>query len=115
MLNFMRNDLPKPQLKKSMRQLVEKWLELVESEEAVLFADGFDEAILGLSLDNPKEGFRVIYDYSKCISILEERDGMALEEAEEFFSFNVVGAWVGKGTPLYVLTKDSLEEVEEYL
>jgi hypothetical protein len=110
----MRNELPIPNLKKSMRQLVEKVVE--SSEEDVLFANGFDEAILGLSLDNPKEGLRVIYDYSKCISILEERDGMTLEEAEEFFSFNVVGAWVGEGTPLYVLTKDFLEEeVEEYL
>jgi hypothetical protein len=28
-------------------------------------------------------------------------DGMSQEEAEEYFSFNVEGAWVGENTPLF--------------
>lgn len=29
------------------------------------------------------------------------RDGMSLEDAEEFFEFNVIGSWVGDGTPCF--------------
>ncbi len=30
-----------------------------------------------------------------------ERDGMTDEEAIEFFEFNIKGAYMGEGTPLY--------------
>ena len=29
-------------------------------------------------------------------------EGMTAEEAEEFFSFNTLGAWVGDGTPVFL-------------
>jgi hypothetical protein len=38
------------------------------------------------------------------------RDGMDREEAMDFFSFNVSGAYVGKGTPIF-MWKMSLEEM----
>jgi hypothetical protein len=31
-----------------------------------------------------------------------DRDGMDYDEAQEFFEFNVVGAYVGAHTPIYV-------------
>lgn len=38
------------------------------------------------------------------------KDGMSHEEAIEFFYFNVIGAWIGEGTPCFaVLTDDILE------
>ena len=43
-----------------------------------------------------------MYDTDKCLAILRERDGMTEEEAEEYFYFNVVGAWVGDYTPCFV-------------
>jgi hypothetical protein len=30
------------------------------------------------------------------------KQGMDEEEAEEFFSFNTLGAWVGENTPLFL-------------
>ena len=30
------------------------------------------------------------------------RDGMTYEEAFEFFDFNIMGAWVGKKTPMFL-------------
>jgi hypothetical protein len=30
------------------------------------------------------------------------RDGMSWEEAQEFFDFNIKGAWVGPNTPVFV-------------
>ncbi len=29
-------------------------------------------------------------------------EGMTAEEAEEFFTFNTLGAWVGDGTPMFL-------------
>ena len=63
-----------------------------------LFADGFDDAIIGY--DAVK--FTVVYDYDKCSDILMKRDGMTKHEAHEFMEFNVVGAYVGDFTPIFI-------------
>jgi hypothetical protein len=74
-----------------------------------LVADGFDEAIIGIGRQFNKN--LVIYDEDKCIQILMERDGMTDEEAIEFFEFNVVGAYVGEYTPIYVRLGTTLQDV----
>jgi hypothetical protein len=61
-----------------------------------LSADGFDDAIIGVS------NYKIVYSRTKCIHILIERDGMTFDEAEEFFDFNVEGAYVGRKTPIWV-------------
>ena len=60
-----------------------------------LIADGFDEAIIGVDLLSE----RIIYSVSKCLKILC-RD-MPEEEAIEYFEYNVVGAYMGKNTPIW--------------
>ena len=42
------------------------------------------------------------YDRDRCIDILIKRDGMDYDEAVEFFNFNVIGAWVGEMTPVFM-------------
>jgi len=42
----------------------------------------------------------VAYDYDKVISIFA-RD-MGYEDAIEHFDFNVIGAWLGEGTPIFI-------------
>jgi len=69
------------------------------SNKETLLADGFDDAIIGL--DTSQEVFRVIYDRDKMIDMLRYRDGMDLEEAIEYLEYNVWGAYVGEGTPIY--------------
>jgi hypothetical protein len=44
----------------------------------------------------------VVYDAEAVIAILCQRDGMERDEAEEFFDYNVQGAWIGESTPLFV-------------
>lgn len=78
---------------------------LAEIDASLLLADGFDEAIVGYG-QRCSEPPVVIYDRSKCLEILM-RDGMTLEEAEEFFSFNVEGAWVGPRTPVFLHNLES--------
>jgi hypothetical protein len=73
-------------------------------EEEILYADGFEDAFMGHA-----EIFNktiAIYDKAKCLEILVERDGMTEEEAEEYFNFNVIGAYVGENTPGFLTHKD---------
>ena len=49
---------------------------------------------------------RMCYDYDKCVQLLVDRDGMDLEEAEEFFAFNILGAYVGEHTPVFLWSRE---------
>jgi hypothetical protein len=80
------------------RQEILEYVENYNPEEAVFLADGFDEAFLGIGQQFNR--FFAVYDRFKCIQILSK--DMTLEEAEEYFDFNVVGAYVGENTPVFV-------------
>ena len=73
--------------------------ELSEEYEGLLFADGFDDAILGVA---ERIGMEAVVAYStpKIIEILA-RD-MTEDEAVEYFEFNILGAYVGERTPVFV-------------
>ena len=86
-----------PNDKKSVSDIVKEYL--LENEIEALTADGFDEAMIGLF--HRFNTTVVAYDYDKCIELLI-RDGMTSEDAEEYFSFNVLGAWVGESTPAFL-------------
>jgi hypothetical protein len=72
-----------------------------QGEYELLFADGFDDALLGLIQQFTKPP-AACYDYRACVRVLMRRDGMLEEDAEEFMEFNVVGAWVGDATPYFL-------------
>jgi hypothetical protein len=76
--------------------------ELVDiyNDEELLFADGFDDCIIGVS-SGFDSAYKIVYDIGKIIDRLIA-DGMSSEEAEEYFDFNILGAYVGDRTPLYV-------------
>lgn len=71
---------------------------LSEISEEILLADGFEDALLGYVQIFNKTA--ALYDRTKCIEILT-RDGMSHDEAEEYFEFNVTGAYVGDHTPAF--------------
>lgn len=73
----------------------EELLDLYPDEE-FLFADGYDDAIIGVW-----DGV-VVYDMGHIIWMLQEESGMSNEEAVEFFDFNIAGAYMGEKTPIYV-------------
>lgn len=66
----------------------------------ILVADGLEEAFIGVAQQYNK--YFALYDRDAAIKIFMDRDDMTLEEAEEWFEFNVVGAWVGENTPAFV-------------
>ena len=45
---------------------------------------------------------RIVYSVKKVLEVLMKRDGMDLDEAREFFDFNIGGAYVGQGGPVFV-------------
>jgi hypothetical protein len=68
--------------------------------EGALLADGFEEALIG-TVRQFNRGPIALYDYNKCVQILMDRDGMPEEDAHEHMEFNVLGAWMGEGTPAF--------------
>jgi len=77
---------------------IEEWYPDVE----LLSADGFEDAIIGVAYDKTTSTYKLVYSKTKCLEILITRDKMSKEEAEEYFDFNVEGAYVGDATPIYV-------------
>ena len=71
---------------------------LLEDEEC-LVADGFDEAVIGISFGaNPV----AVYSVQKIIDILTEDDEMSVDDAIEHFEYNIAGSYLGEKTPIYV-------------
>lgn len=64
-------------------------------EKEFLTADGFDSAIIGVVDD------KIVYSVAQCLQILVEQ-GLNLNEAAEFFDYNVRGAYMGELTPIWV-------------
>ena len=79
-----------------------KWVRAEAGDDnTVLLADGFEAVFVGLGWQFTLP--LAVYDRDKCIKILMDRDKMAEDEAEEFFNFNVLGAYAGKQTPVFLV------------
>ena len=71
-----------------------------------MLAVGFEEALIGYG--NQFNNHVAIYDREKCIDILMTRDGMSVDEAAEYFEYNVQGAYVGEETPVFMNYKENI-------
>ena len=85
-----------------------------------LLAEGFDDAIIGVS-DVFRDGSNnmvVAYDKNKILEILVERDGMEELEAEEYFIHHIDDNYVGGNFPIFIDFMWALageEEESEYV
>ena len=80
---------------------------LADENPGAMFADGWDDAILGVAriyVGDPV----VVYDLGKIVDALIE-DGATREDALEYVQFNITGAYVGEGTPAFL---DRIEDWE---
>ena len=84
------------------------------SDDRTLFADGFDDAIIGLWNDTSTGINRVVYDGTKMVDILTDDDGMPEDQAMEYLQFNTFNAYYGKGTPIYV-TVMTRQDIDHYI
>lgn len=89
-----------PSLRSEIHQFVDDFFPSESEENGVLLADGFEKAFIGVGSAYYNAPCAV-YDYEKCLTVLME-NGCDYEEAIEYFEFNVIGAYVGKQTPIFV-------------
>jgi hypothetical protein len=86
----------------------------------MLKIDGFDGALIGIATvwqraDDGEGAERVdtlIYDGEQIVNTLCQESGLSYEEALEYISFNIEGAYVGSNTPIIVWSCD-MSRVEE--
>ena len=71
-----------------------------ETGITVLFADGFDDAIMGIG--RSFQDYKLIYSRDKVLEILMDEHDMDITEAEEYYEYNIAGAYVGKSTPIFM-------------
>ena len=69
----------------------------------LLFADNFDNAIIGVSM-GISCGTKVVYDAEEMARTLVVSEGITEEEAWEYLEFNTFNAYVGDNTPIFVST-----------
>ncbi|CAK0762387.1 conserved hypothetical protein [Gammaproteobacteria bacterium] len=91
--------------------------EIKEINPEAIILDGFNEAIIGLG-ERINLGPVVAYDVEKILNILAldmEVDESDLQEGEtienvkysmalEYFEYNILGAWMGEFTPVFITT-----------
>lgn len=88
-------------------------VELAERHEVLVLEPRatFDRALVGVT-DKPKDHwprkggvFVAEYSIPLCIKAMMQDNEWGEEEATEFFEFNTAGAWVGEGTPTFVMRR----------
>src|SRR4030095_9358792 len=77
-------------------------IDLLSDEEQLALLEGpeFDAALVGLA-ERYGQPRIACYDYDKVITILK-RQGMSDEEAVEWYDYNLIGAWMGETTPIFL-------------
>lgn len=77
-----------------MRELI---LEYYGDSDDILFADGFDDCIIGFEPNL----WKVVYSRNLCINLMKDMLEDE-EEAIEYLEYNTFSAYVGPNTPIWV-------------
>ena len=82
------------------REEIDEFVSNATSQE-VLIADNLDEGFVGV--DTESDTPRAVYSIERCIKQLSE--DMTLDEATEYFWYNVAGS-CGEGYPIFISTPE---------
>jgi aspartyl/asparaginyl-tRNA synthetase len=74
----------------------EQIIEELDENEEIIFADGFDDAIIGKIYETNV----VVYSFTKAMEILQKN--MTEEQAVDFLHFNTLSV-MGEGMPVWVM------------
>jgi hypothetical protein len=85
--------------------------EINKDDYQLIKVEGHDNAYLGVGVSFG-ELDRLVYDTDIIIDNLKKQ-GMTQEEAQEYFNYNIVDAYLGQKMPVYV-SKISLEDLNNY-
>lgn len=84
---------------------IEDVLDLLRDNECYTY-DGLDDAIVGYTCSI---NLAAVYDYGKCVEIFMDQ-GMSEIDAIEFLNYNVVSAYIGDSTPVFITTIDESQK-----
>ena len=90
------------------RRLVEEALAEIEVDECIIL-DGLDSAIAGIGSQYGKPTL-IVYDEALVIKTLVDDQEMTLDEAWEYYEYNIKHAYYGEGTPIIMQSMDTLAE-----
>jgi len=82
-------------------KFTKEYLELAAPE--AMKADGYDDCIVGIGHRCGSTAV-LVYDIDMVVAKIMKRDNCDYEDALDFFEYNIVGAYVGEGTPLFMNT-----------
>jgi len=92
-----------------MENKIKDFLEYMgDINDEALYPTDLDDAIIGM-VERFGQSPLILLSRKKCLEIFMERDKMTSEEAEEYFEFNVIGSWVGDGTPCFATLIEDVE------
>jgi hypothetical protein len=74
---------------------IDKIIEMYPDETFLIVSD-MDEAIIGVDINT----FRLVYSVEKIYEVLMK--SMSREDAIDYFDYNIVGAYMGDMTPIFV-------------
>jgi hypothetical protein len=73
----------------------------MEDDEIIVYPE-IEDALMGVTMNSVNVPDKAVYSFEKCIDIFMSR-GLSYEEAREHVEINFVGAYVGEGTPVFVM------------
>lgn len=76
-------------------------LQIIPEDDEVLFLEpaAYDAAIVGVG---ERFGGLMAVVYDRDLVIEQLLQDMDAQEAEEFFEVNIIGAWMGERTPIFI-------------
>lgn len=75
-----------------------------EIAEGAIILTGLDDAIIGITEEFSSK-VRILYSKNKIIDILMKRDEMSLEEALEYYDYNIFGLYGGEQNPIFLISE----------
>lgn len=79
-------------------------------DDSTILIDDADEAIVGYFYRCSRP-IVAVYDYDKLVAVFV-KSGMTDDEAREHIEVNVIGGWLGEGTPA-VLVYGNADDIQQ--
>ena len=76
--------------------------------EDTIVINGFEDCIIGVVSGASLNRDVLCYDEAKMIQKLCDRDGMTYIEAAAFFEYNILNAYMGENSPVFMTKADKL-------
>ena len=76
---------------------------------SIIKMDGFDDCILGYCTGAGSAELKMVYSVDKILAKLVSEQEMDMEEALEYFNYNMESAYVGEGSPVFFYNIDGID------